>query len=531
VSLLGCAYLVATVLLAVYGLNSLVLTWLYLRHRREDVPHLPLTETPAVTVQLPIYNELYVVERLIDAVVRLDYPRDRLQIQVLDDSTDETTAVARARVGFYRAQGVDIELIHRAERMGFKAGALRHGLAKARGEFIAIFDADFVPEPDFLAKTIPYFFERPRLGMIQTRWGHINADYSPLTRAQAIALDGHFVVEQTARNRSGLFMSFNGTAGIWRRECIEASGGWQGDTVSEDLDLSYRAQLLGWQFLFLPDVLSPAEIPPQINAFKRQQFRWAKGSIQCALKLWRPVLKASVPIFKRLQAMIHLTSYLVHPLMLFLCLSSLPLMLWRGGRCLPLAYLSLASLGPPLLYALSQRSLYTDWLKRFTYFPGLIFLGTGIALNNTRAIWEALTQRENDFRRTPKFCLEERKDRWAGRRYSLSLNWVTLGEFVFALYAALTAWVTFQWGNYWTVPFFLLYVGGFSYVAFCSLWHSLLDRGLPLAILKRCLESCPELCRRAAEGRGERSRQMGSRSLPKGGERRPEGRKPSLEKA
>lgn len=507
-SLLGFAYLVATALLAVYGLNSLVLTWLYLRHRREDAPRPPLAEMPAVTVQLPIYNEFYVVERLIDAVACLDYPRDRLQIQVLDDSTDETTAVARARVDFYRARGIDIELIHRAERTGFKAGALQHGLATARGEFIVIFDADFVPELDFLMKTIPYFFGRPRLGMIQTRWMHINADYSPLTRAQAIALDGHFVVEQTARNRSGLFMNFNGTAGIWRRECIEASGGWQGETISEDLDLSYRAQLSGWEFLFLPDVLAPAEIPPQINAFKRQQFRWAKGSIQCALKLWWPVLKAPVSIFKRLQAVIHLTSYLVHPLMLFLCLSSLPLMLWKGGGRLPLAYLSVASLGPPLLYALSQRSLYPDWLKRFTYFPVLVFLGTGIALNNTKAVWEALTRRENDFCRTPKFCLEEHKDRWAGRRYALSFNWVTWGEFVLAVYAALTTWVAFQQGNYYALPFFLLYVSGFGYVAFCSLWHSLLDQGFSLAIMSR----------------------MGARSLTRGGECSPEGRKPSFKR-
>jgi len=513
VSLLGLAYLVATALLAVYGLNSLVLTWLYLRHRREDIPCPLLAETPAVTVQLPIYNELYVVERLIDAVARLDYPRDSLQIQVLDDSTDETTAVAKARVDFYRARGIDIELIHRAERTGFKAGALQHGLTTARGDFIVIFDADFVPEPDFLAKTIPYFFGHPRLGVIQTRWGHINADYSLLTRAQAIALDGHFVVEQTARNRSGLFMNFNGTAGIWRRECIEASGGWQGDTISEDLDLSYRAQLLGWEFLFLPGVLSPAEIPPQINAFKRQQFRWAKGSIQCVLKLWRPVLKAPASIFKRLQAMIHLTGYLVHPLMLFLCLSFLPLMLWKGGRPFPLAYLSLASLGPPLLYALSQRSLYPDWLKRFAYFPVLIFLGTGIALNNTRAIWGALTQHENDFRRTPKFCLEERKDSWAGRRYALSLNWVTLGEFVLCLYAVFTTWVAFQRGNYYALPFLLLYVGGFGYVAFCSLWHSLLDQGLSLTII-----------------RGH-ARRIGSRSLTKGTGQKPEGRRPSLERA
>jgi len=271
---------------------------------------------------------------------------------------------------------------------------------------------------------------------------------------------------------------------------------------------------LGWRFLFLPDVLSPAEIPPQINAFKRQQFRWANGSTQRALKLWRPVLKAPISAFKRLQAMIHLTSYLVHPLMLFLCLSYLPLMmLWKGEGRLPLAYLSLASLGPPLLYAVSQRSLYPNWLERFTYFPVLVFLGTGIALNNTRAVWEALTRRGNDFRRTPKFCLEERKDRWAGRRYALSFNWVTVGEFSLGLYAALATCVAYAQGNYYALPFLLLYVGGFGYVAFCSLWHSLLDRGLSLAVMR------------------ERSSQMGSRSLTKGGERSPEGRTPSLERA
>lgn len=485
-SLLGLAYLMAMTWLAVYGFNALALSWLFLRHRREEVPRPPLTETPPVTVQLPVYNELYVVERLIDAVAHLNYPRDKLQIQVLDDSTDETTAVAGARVDLYRAQGIDIELIHRTERTGFKAGALQHGLARAKGEFIAVFDADFVPEPDFLTKTVPYFLERPRLGMIQTRWGHINADYSPLTRAQAIALDGHFVVEQTARNRSGLFMNFNGTAGIWRRECIEAAGGWQMDTVTEDLDLSYRAQLAGWDCLFLNEVLAPAELPPQINAFKHQQFRWAKGSIQCTLKLWRSVLQAPVSIFKRLEAMIHLTSYLVHPLMVLLCLLSLPFLLWReGGRSPSLSYLSLASLGPPLLYALSQWALYPDWPKRFAYFPLLVFLGIGIALNNTKAVWEALTRRESDFCRTPKFRLERKKDKWTGKQYALSFNWITLGEFALTLYAALTTWLAWQRGNYGAVPFLLLYVGGFGYVAVCSLWHSLLDRRFSLATARQ----------------------------------------------
>ena len=472
-SVLAIVYGFTAVILATYGLNSLIMVLLYLRHRPFDGLRTPrehqtpplLTNAPPVTVQLPIYNELHVVERLLDAVTRLDYPRDKLQIQVLDDSTDETTALAQARVDYHRKQGTDIVLIHRTERTGFKAGALQRGLETATGEFIAIFDADFVPHPDFLLRIMPHFQGQPRLGLVQARWGHINADYSHLTRAQALALDGHFVVEQTARQRSGLFMNFNGASGVWRKSCIEEAGGWQGDTLSEDLDLSYRAQLGGWQLLYLLDVVSPAEIPPQINAFKRQQFRWAKGSIQCLLKHWRTLLRTPRPAFVRLQGLIHLSNYLIHPLMLILLLLTLPLLLGQGVTRLPLLYLGLGSLGPPLLFALSQWDIYPDWRRRLAYFPFLVLLGTGIALNNAWAVGEALAGRPNLFQRTPKFGLEDRTDRWAESRYALPVNWMTLGEALLSMYSLITVTVALATGNYYAVPFLLLYLGGFGYVA------------------------------------------------------------------
>ena len=470
-SALAIVYGFTAVLLATYGLNSLIIMLLYLRHRHEHRSPPPLANAPPVTVQLPVYNELHVVERLIDAVTRLDYPQGRLQVQVLDDSSDETTTLAQARVDYYRKRGSDIVLIHRPERTGFKAGALQQGLETATGEFIAIFDADFVPEPDFLQRIIPRFQGQPRLGLVQARWGHINADYSHLTRAQALALDGHFVVEQTARQRSGLFMNFNGASGVWRKSCIEEAGGWQGDTLSEDLDLSYRAQLAGWEFLYLPDVVSPAEIPPQINAFKRQQFRWAKGSIQCLLKHWRTLARAPRPAFVRLQGLIHLSNYLIHPLMLILLLLTLPLLLGQSVTRLPLFYLGLGSLGPPLLFALSQWDVYPDWRRRLVYFPLLVLLGTGIALNNALAVGEALARRPNLFQRTPKFSLEGRTDRWAESSYALPLSPMTLGEALLGLYSLITVIVALAKGNHYAVPFLLLYLGGFGYVAALGLYQ------------------------------------------------------------
>ncbi|HSJ55798.1 MAG TPA: cellulose synthase family protein, partial [Anaerolineae bacterium] len=303
--MLSILYFVAALLVALYGANALLLSVLYLRRGARAAetavaeaakaePAEP-EEWPLVTLQLPIYNELHVIRRLLDAVARLDYPRDRLQVQVLDDSTDETTRLARACVAHHRAHGLDVELLHRATRTGFKAGALAHGMARARGELIAVLDADFVPAPDFLKRTVPHLAARPDLAFVQARWGYLNAGYSLLTRVQTIALDGHFVVEHIGRNRNGLAMNFNGTAGVWRRVAIEDAGGWQSDTLTEDVDLSFRAQLAGWHALYLPDVAVPAELPPQMAAFKRQQARWATGAAQCLVKLAPSLLRGFTP--------------------------------------------------------------------------------------------------------------------------------------------------------------------------------------------------------------------------------------------
>ncbi|MEZ4770949.1 MAG: glycosyltransferase [Caldilineales bacterium] len=463
----------AAILLAVYGANSLLLTVLYLRRRRTNRTETPPPANwPAVTVQLPVFNELHVTERLLAAVARLEYPRDQLQIQVLDDSTDETTSIAAACVERYRSQGLDMELLHRTERPGFKAGALAAALSQARGEFIAIFDADFVPEADFLLQTVPAFSADSQAGYLQTRWAHLNEDYSLLTRAQALALDGHFVVEQSVRQERGWFFGFNGTAGLWRRECIDDSGGWQADTLCEDLDLSYRAQLRGWRGLYLGDVAAPAEIPPQLAAFKRQQARWATGSIQTFRKLGGAVAGSKRPLSHRIEGLIHLGAYFCHPLMLLLLLLTLPVLWFDGFANSPvrwlLAYLSVASVGPPLLYAVSQHRLHgreagrQGWLWRLTALPLLVLLGTGLALNDTVAVFRGLRRRPADFRRTPKFQLEQRNGQWRDKPYALPLTGMVIGELALTLYALATVAVALLRGHAYAVPFLMLYVLGFG---------------------------------------------------------------------
>jgi cellulose synthase/poly-beta-1,6-N-acetylglucosamine synthase-like glycosyltransferase len=469
-------YTATALLLAVYALNSLILVILFLRHRSAPTSPASLTRFPRVTVQLPVYNEALVIDRLIQAAARLDWPRDRLQIQVLDDSTDETTGIAQACTERCRAEGIRVELVRRVDRSGFKAGALRAGLKRANGELIAIFDADFVPEPDWLHKTVPYFLDRPRLGMVQTRWTHLNRDYSLLTRAQAIAIDGHFVVEQTARSRSGLLFGFNGTAGIWRRSCIVAAGGWQADTICEDLDLSFRAQLDGWECLYLPHVTAPAEVPPQLAALKRQQFRWAKGSIQCLSKLAGPVATSRLPLLVRGLALAHLSTYLIHPLLLVSLLVTLPLMLASNATVVSLSFVGLLSLAPPLMYALSEMTLYRDrWLRHYIYLPVLMLLGTGIALNNTRGVVEALLRVNNVFQRTPKFRIEGHGGRWLGSRYTLPFNGIVAGELALSLYALVAVVAAWQHGYAHVIPFLMLYVAGFGYVGSLGLWESRAD--------------------------------------------------------
>ncbi|HIE38085.1 MAG TPA: glycosyltransferase [Anaerolineales bacterium] len=482
---LATLYALVTLWLTVYGLNSWILAVLYWRNGRRShpVPPIPRHRLPTVTVQLPVYNEKHVVERLMDAVARLDYPRDRLQIQVLDDSTDETSRLVAARVALHRERGLDIQVLHRSHREGFKGGALAWGLTHARGELVAVFDADFVPRSDFLLHTVPHFLTDPRLGMVQARWSHLNADYSLLTRIQALALDGHFVVEQTARNRSGLPMHFNGTAGVWRRACIEASGGWQTDTVCEDLDLSYRAQLAGWRCLYLPEVEGPAELPPQILAFKRQQARWAQGSIQCLRKLARPLARSRrLSPVQKLMGLIHLSGYLAHPLMILLLLIALPLLfhphLMRG----PLNLLGPVCLGPFLVYATSQWALYPDWKRRLLTFPLLVLVGTGIAWNNSLAAWRGLTRWGGVFARTPKFHLEGRGGEWAHSRYRLGDDRAVAGEVALALYALVAAGVAWATGNTDSIPFLLLYGAAFGLVAGLSLAEMIgpRRRGLPV---------------------------------------------------
>lgn len=484
--LLLLVYFVSLFFLFLYGINCYVMIFL---HRRAKAQMLRQDEEvwkgwqaadhqlPWVTVQLPIYNERYVIQRLIEAVVLLDYPRDRLEIQVLDDSTDETTAIATPLIERYRQAGFDITLLHRAKRTGYKAGALKEGLGVNRGEFIVIFDADFIPDPDFLMKTLP-FFQDPSIAMVQVRWGHINRDYSLLTLAQSFGIDGHFYVEQAARCWSGLFMNFNGTAGIWRRKAIDDAGGWQADTLTEDLDLSYRAQLKGWRMKFLPQVVCPAEVPVQMSAVKSQQHRWAKGSIQTAIKLIPQILKADVPLFTKYQAIFHLTNYMVHPLMLVVAMSS-PLLLWFEGffslrehLFAAAAFFSIATFGPSSMYLYAQKHLYPDWKQRLRYFPSLLIFGTGIALNNTKAILEAFLNVDGAFVRTPKFRIEKGSDTWVGKRYRPPIPWLSFLEGLVALYCIYGVSLFIQRARL-VDPFLLLYTMGFATVASYSLWEAL----------------------------------------------------------
>jgi cellulose synthase/poly-beta-1,6-N-acetylglucosamine synthase-like glycosyltransferase len=474
---LGVTYLLVAIWLSIYGFNAFVLLFLYFRHRRDRVDYgapepASHADFPLVTVQMPIYNEKYVVHQAIDALVRLDWPRDRLQIQVLDDSTDETTEIARQCVEAYRQQGMDIELIHRTQRSGYKAGALNEALEAARGPFVALFDADFRPPPDFLRRTVSHLAADPALGFVQARWGHLNDEFSLLALAQAMALDGHFVVEHTARQRAGLLTNFSGTGGVWRRACIEACGGWRGEMLTEDMDLSYRAQLAGWKGLALPDVVVPAELPVQLAAFKRQQFRWAKGNTQCLLRQVRSLMGAPLPLFVRIQGLIHLSYYLAHPLMLVLMLCTLPL-IWHGllGRW-SLTVLSAATFGPPLLYVVSQWAIYAGWWRRLRALPVLICLGMGLALNTTAAVIEAVLGIQSAFQRTPKYQIEGKSGSWRGDSYALSAGRLVWGEILLTVYALLAVLAAVFRGNWQAIPFLLLYVVGFGYVSTLGLVQS-----------------------------------------------------------
>ena len=464
--------------LAIYGVyrvKQVIDFWRYSRFPPKPKGEFTAAELPHITVQLPLFNEMYVVERLVKAITEIDYPRDRLEIQVLDDSTDETVSIARATVEKYAARGFDIHYLHRDDRTGFKAGALENGMKTAKGNLIAIFDADFVPKPDFLRKLVDHFTD-PIVGCAQMRWSHINGSYNLLTRLQTIMLDGHFVVEQTTRNRSGNFFNFNGTAGIWRREAIEMSGGWQHDTLTEDTDLSFRAQLMGWRFVYLLDEEAPAEIPVEINAFKAQQRRWAKGVLQVWFKLYKRIWAAPLPLRVKLEMFFRLTGNISYPLMIVASFMQFPLLLVRYNQGLhqlmmldvPLLFFSTVSVvlfyGTAVWYLDKKRSM------RLLHLPLVMGLGIGLAFSNARAVLEALAGVKSDFVRTPKYQVEKTDDEsWKSKKYKRKHGWLPLLELSFALYFVLAIAYAVRMHMWGPIAFLLLFCFGYGYMGTMSL--------------------------------------------------------------
>ncbi len=471
-------YFVALLILFVFGLHGFVM--LFYHRKYKEVKHEPKPDFKCdanVTIQLPLYNELYVVERLINTICKIDYPKDKFEIQVLDDSTDETVSIAARVVEEKRKEGFDISHIQRKNRDGFKAGALKEGLKTAKGEYIAIFDADFIPKKDFLKKTLS-FFTNENVGMVQTRWEHLNGDYSILTKAQALALDGHFVIEQSVRNKAGFFINFNGTGGVWRKDCIENSGNWHADTLTEDLDLSYRAQLNGWKFIFLKDFTSPAELPSEINALKTQQFRWTKGAIETAKKILPQLWRSKVPLRIKLQGTFHLTNNFVFPFILLAAILNVPLVFVKnsGSHELYFAVMSVfvfAFISSFMFYLYSQKDIHSDWRKRIVLFPLFMAGSMGFAINNSRAVFEGLMNRKSEFIRTPKFKLVGEDGSWMDKKYlNNKLGLAVIVETIMAVYCFIGVVSSIYFLEIAVLPFQLLFFIGFSYVSITSIRHS-----------------------------------------------------------
>jgi cellulose synthase/poly-beta-1,6-N-acetylglucosamine synthase-like glycosyltransferase len=474
-ALLGVISLATLAGLVVYGLNAWIMVWLHLRHRATSRPPGPSCEQlPTVTVQLPLFNERYVAERLLEAVAALDYPRDRLEIQVLDDSTDETTDIVAAVVTKLRARGLDVTHLRRLVRAGFKAGALAEGLAACRGHLVAIFDADFVPPADFLRLVVPHF--APDVAVVQARWGHLNRSFSGLTVAQALGMDGHFGVEQSARAWSGLLLNFNGTAGVWRKTAIIDAGGWQPDTLTEDLDLSYRAQLRGWRIVYRPEIVCPAELPVVVTAFKSQQRRWAKGSIQTARKLLPAVLRSPLPLWTKYQAFVHLTYYVIHPLMLANVALLLPLrtagVVGERMTLTALLVLAITTLGPITMLVYGQSALHPRWWRRAWQLPSILVLGVGVALSTSVAVLGAFSGGRQEFVRTPKFGIEARMGTWRNKTYGEGAAWEGVVEMALGLYCAILAWIFWRDGAYGIAPFLTIYAAGFLAVGWLTIAQS-----------------------------------------------------------
>ena len=479
-------YFIVLVCLAFYGVHRYQLVWMYYRNRKKATKEPPgyfePQNLPRITVQLPIFNEQFVIDRLVDAVCKMDYPRELLDIQVLDDSTDETVDVASEVVRRYAEMGYPITYHHRTNRHGFKAGALDEGLKVAKGELVAIFDADFVPPTDWLMRVVHHFTD-PQVGMVQTRWTHLNRDYSFLTQVEAILLDGHFVLEHGGRSRAQVFFNFNGTAGMWRRQAIADAGGWEHDTLTEDTDLSYRSQLKGWKFKYLQDVETPAELPIEMTAFKTQQARWAKGLIQVSLKVMPKVLKSDAPRRIKMEAWYHLTANISYPLMIILSTLLLPAMMirfyqgWFQMLVIDLPLFMASTFSISSFYLVSQKELFPKtWYRTFMYLPFLMALGIGLTVTNTKAVLEALFRHQTPFARTPKYRVEKKKDKNIAAKYRKRLGIIPWIELAIGTYFAMTVVYALLNQNYITVPFLILFVFGYWYTGLMSLLQGRFER-------------------------------------------------------
>jgi len=449
----------------------------FLSSRRKDENSVSEIGEPTITIQLPIYNEKYVATRLVDAVCAQDYPKDKMRIMVLDDSDDDTVNLMHQTVLKYQSQGFDISHVRRGTRAGYKAGALKHAMKSTTSDFVAIFDADFIPPEWYLKKAIPHF-TNSKIGLVQCRWGHVNQDYSALTQAQALNLDFHFLVEQKAKSNSHLFMNFNGTAGIWRKECIDDAGGWHTATLVEDLDLSYRAQMKGWKCLFLPDIVVDAELPVQMNGAKRQQFRWAKGSIQCAIKLLGDILlKRKIAFDAKLQAFIQLTRHIVFPLMLIQFIT-LPVLLASQVNLYIVSFLPALTLATylamgPGAYLLVINKMYKDnWKAHAKALPYLLVYSIGMSVNNTVAVFDGAVGKKNEFLRTPKYGIIKNDDDWRDKAYNLPFTKTTLLELFFAVYGILGIFIAIFSNNPIFAPIIGLQAVGFFYIAWLSFSHT-----------------------------------------------------------
>ncbi len=473
-----------------YGLHRLTILYLYLKHRKHTpTPKATFQELPLITVQLPVFNEMHVVDRLLDSVAALDYPKDKLQIQIIDDSTDETTAICEAGAARLRGMGFDAEMIHRDDRTGYKAGALENATHFAKGEYLFILDADFVPHADVLQKTI-HFFTDEKVGLIQTRWGHLNRTYNVLTRVQAMFLDGHLELEQTARNRSGRFFTFNGTAGIWRKACIEDAGGWEHDTLTEDMDLSYRAQLKGWQFVFLNNVETPAELPVDMDGFKSQQHRWTKGSIQVCKKVLPAIWRSDVSLAIKLEATAHLTSNFAYLALICLCFLIYPNQHNKADLGTTGYYLLngttffFTTVSICAFYLTSQKALRPGtWWKEIPYLPLLMALGIGMAVNNAKAVLEAIFNHQSAFVRTPKYGIDQKpRADWKKSSYKAMKTLTPVVELLFGIFFAYVVGEAFLEKNWASAILLLPFPVGFFYTSLSSLTRMIPARGVKVLV-------------------------------------------------